>query len=95
MHSHTTQTSTDNQLVQATGVDQLKTELDELIASDCILCGDILRICAFLHNSCFYPLLLLAALRISNDTNLDIMIKSIDKPFIQSNEPDLRSWSIE
>ncbi|CAI2181674.1 1175_t:CDS:10 [Funneliformis geosporum] len=49
---------------QTTGVDQLKDELDDLVASECILCGDI-------------------------------MIKTIEQPFINEEESDLlESWAI-
>jgi len=43
--------------------DLMKTEFDEMVAAECIFCGDI-------------------------------MIKSVDKAFVASEEPELRSWVI-
>lgn len=56
--------SGDDVAVVVPKVDQLKDELDDLVASECILCGDM-------------------------------MIKTIEKPFINDEESDLlASWAI-
>jgi len=50
-------------VVAAPAADLMKTEFDEMVAAECIFCGDI-------------------------------MIRSVDRPFVAVDELDLRSWMI-
>lgn len=70
--------------------DLMKTEFDEMVAAECILCGGIIlnrrgrggrksRIPKLMN---FYF------------TFKDIMIRSVDRPFVMPDELDQRSWMI-
>lgn len=55
--------STDDVQAVVAAPDLMKTEFDEMVAAECIFCGDI-------------------------------MIRSVDRPFVADDEFDLRSWTI-
>jgi len=55
--------SSDDAVAVVAAPDLMKTEFDEMVAAECIFCGDI-------------------------------MIRSVDRPFVMPEEQDLRSWMI-